>query len=243
MMPRVEDDAVAAAERHDLDARLHARALLGEDEFAAGERDARLGKQDRHLQRKRQLAVEILVKAVVVAGAVLQQQRRWPRLPRFAAAFEKCRMLRGIASLDAHRRVPPVRDRRERRVERRAKRRDRLGQRVGEILVFTAPEAVAAHHHPAAKPPFVRVAARKPGALVGREQAGEHGAAVRIEVAADGTPIEVGHPRRCRFDDTGHGVGLHAANLSRPRARGTPGLVVDVVVRRLGFRPAQDGTV
>ena len=74
---------IAFAERHDLAARLHARALLDQHELAALEVAAGLAQQHRRLQRKHHLAVEIAVQAVVVAGAVAQQQRRRPRLAGF----------------------------------------------------------------------------------------------------------------------------------------------------------------
>ena len=75
--------------------------------------------QDRHLQRKHVLAVQVLVQAVVVAGAVLQQQRRRPRAGPAAwqrAMNSACAV--GIAHVDAHRLVPAVGDRRQPRVER-----------------------------------------------------------------------------------------------------------------------------
>ena len=75
-----EHHGIALAQRHHLDPRLLARALLGQHELAAGEVAPGLGQQDRHLQREDMLAVEILVQAVEVAGPVLQQQRRRPRL-------------------------------------------------------------------------------------------------------------------------------------------------------------------
>ena len=84
-----EDDGVALPQRHHLGPRLQARALLGEDELAAGEIRARLGEQDRHLQGEDVLAVEILVQAVEVTGLVLQQQRRRPRLPGRVAPLEE----------------------------------------------------------------------------------------------------------------------------------------------------------
>ena len=54
---------------------MHAGPLLREHEFAAGEISLRLGKQDRDLDRKDVLSVKILMQAVIVARAVLQEQR------------------------------------------------------------------------------------------------------------------------------------------------------------------------
>ena len=84
-----KDHAFALAQRHDLHARLHARPLLGQHELAAGEVASRIGQQDRELQREDVLAVKILVQAVVIAFAVLQQQRRRFGLSRLVAAREK----------------------------------------------------------------------------------------------------------------------------------------------------------
>src|SRR5689334_16274410 len=87
MRPAVdrEHDGVALAERNHLGARLHARPLLGEHELAAVEILSRRRQQDRELQRKDVVAIEILVQAIVVAGAVLQQERGGPRLARGVA--------------------------------------------------------------------------------------------------------------------------------------------------------------
>src|SRR3546814_8128284 len=47
-----EGDGIALPERHDLRSRLHARALLGQHELAAGEVPARPGEPDRDLPRE-----------------------------------------------------------------------------------------------------------------------------------------------------------------------------------------------
>ena len=70
MMHR-EDHAVALAERHNLDARLHAGSLFREYEFATGEVSSRCREQKRDLQREDMLAIEILMQAVVVTLAIL----------------------------------------------------------------------------------------------------------------------------------------------------------------------------
>ncbi len=72
---------------------------------------ARLGEQDRELQRKEMLAVHVLMQAIVVAGAIAQEERRRPCLTRLMAAREERFVLGGIANGDAHRFVPPVRER------------------------------------------------------------------------------------------------------------------------------------
>ena len=85
------------ARRHDLGARLHARPLLGQHELAACEVAARLGQQDRDLERKQMLAVDVLMQAIVVARAIAQQERRRPRLTRLVAAGAERLVLGGVA--------------------------------------------------------------------------------------------------------------------------------------------------
>src|SRR3954468_9530139 len=75
-----ENHSVALSKRNHLGSRLHARALLGDDELSAGEITSDLGQQDRELQGKYMLAVEILVQAVVIIRPIAQQQRCRPAL-------------------------------------------------------------------------------------------------------------------------------------------------------------------
>ena len=115
-----EHHRVALDERHHLDSRLHAWALFGQDEFAAGEILARPRQQDRDLQRKDVLAIQVLVQAIIIAGAIAQQQRRRPRLSRLVAPRQERIMLGGKARRQAEPLVPAIGDRREARIERRA---------------------------------------------------------------------------------------------------------------------------
>ena len=59
------------------------------------------------------------MQAVVVAIAVLQQQRCRPGLTGGMTAVEECFMVVGIADLDAHGRVPSIGDVWKSRIERR----------------------------------------------------------------------------------------------------------------------------
>src|SRR5215469_17369995 len=68
-----KDDRISPAQRHHLGSRLHARPLFSHDELTSGEVLPRLREQDRELERKHTLSVEILVQAVVVPGGVLEQ--------------------------------------------------------------------------------------------------------------------------------------------------------------------------
>jgi hypothetical protein len=75
-----EGDRVTLGEGYDLGAALHARPLLGEDEFPSSEVPARLRQKHRDLDGKCEVPVEVLVQAIVVARPIAQQQRRRPRL-------------------------------------------------------------------------------------------------------------------------------------------------------------------
>ena len=78
-----ENHAFALHEGDHLDARLHARALFGQDELAASKVAFRLTQQERDLQRKDMLAVEVLMQAVEIASAVAQEKRGRPGLAGF----------------------------------------------------------------------------------------------------------------------------------------------------------------
>ncbi len=86
-----EDHRIAAPQRDHRGTRLHARALLRENELAASEILFRFPEQNRGLQREDVLAVEILVQAIVVARPVFQKERRRPRLSGVVAARQEGR--------------------------------------------------------------------------------------------------------------------------------------------------------
>src|SRR5579862_8619734 len=84
-----EDHGVALPKRHHLCPRLHARALLGQHELTACEVLVRAREQHRDLERKRVLAVQVLVKAIVVVRLITQQQRGGAGLAGRMAAPEE----------------------------------------------------------------------------------------------------------------------------------------------------------
>jgi len=96
------------------------------------------------------LAVEILVQAVVVVLAVLQDKRCRPELAGGVAAPDEIGMLGRVTHVDAHDFVPPVRYRRETWIDGRPQRIDQIWQRIVEVFVFTAPKTVPRHHDAAA---------------------------------------------------------------------------------------------
>jgi hypothetical protein len=68
-----ERHGVALAQRNDLGAALHPRPLFGQHELTAREVLFRLGKENRHLERKFEVAVKILMQAIEVARNVLEE--------------------------------------------------------------------------------------------------------------------------------------------------------------------------
>src|ERR1700760_3203152 len=83
-----KSDGVALPERYNFGPRLHPRPLFGQDELATFEITTGFRQQNRDLQREHVLAIEVLMKAVIVTFAVLQQQRRRPRLARVMASLQ-----------------------------------------------------------------------------------------------------------------------------------------------------------
>src|SRR5262249_55546534 len=136
-----EDHAVTLAQRRYLSTRLHSRALLVEDELAAREILSRFPQQDGNLTRKDERAIDVLMQAVIVAFAILQEKRRRAALARFMAACDEGRMLFRVARWLAQSVVPAIGDPGQRRIEGLAQGRDQWWQGIGEIFVFAASEA------------------------------------------------------------------------------------------------------
>src|SRR5688572_14140788 len=74
-MTHGEQETIPLSQRHDHGPRLHTRALLDHDEFAAAEVFLGLGQQNRKLQRKHLFTVKVLVQAIIVVLVVLEEER------------------------------------------------------------------------------------------------------------------------------------------------------------------------
>ncbi len=188
-----EDHHVAARQRHHLHPRLLARTLLRQHEFPPVEIRPRLRQQHGRLQREHVLAVQVLVQAVVVAGTVLQQQRRGPLLAGRMAAGQEFRMVGREARIDLQQVVPAVGDGGQRPVQGLAQRRHRGRQRITEILVLAAAKAMLRHHDTAAEQLALPVLGRHGRALVGRQHARHDGVAVQVQFLADSLPVQPRH--------------------------------------------------
>ena len=97
------------------------------------------------------------MKAVVITFAVLEEQGRRPMLSCVMASLNEFSVSLGIAHVDVHRRIPAVGYRRETRIQRSTKLLNYPWQRIAEILVLSAPEAMSSHNNAAAKEAVVEV--------------------------------------------------------------------------------------
>ncbi len=143
-----EHYGVALFQVDDLGARLHTRALLGEDELAPGEVLAGFRQQDRHLQREYVLAIQVLVQAVVVLRPVLQQQWSGALLTGGVAALDEIGVLLGKSRFQPHAFIPAIGQRYQLRIQRLTQLLDHFRQRISKILILAAPESMARHYYP-----------------------------------------------------------------------------------------------
>src|SRR4029079_6165404 len=111
----------------------------------------RARKQNENVQRKHELAIEILVQAVVIAGTVGEEERRRLTLPCLVTAREIRLVLARIARRLALNRAPGIRNVRQWGIERRTQGGDEVGQRIGKIFVLAAAETAASHDDTAAE--------------------------------------------------------------------------------------------
>ena len=81
-----KNDAIALLKRHHHRTGLHPGPLLRHNELSAAEIIARLRQQDRELERKDVLSIQVLVQTVIVVHSILQQQGRGTSLARGVAA-------------------------------------------------------------------------------------------------------------------------------------------------------------
>src|SRR5258708_28946057 len=83
---RSKDDRLTLISDDHLRLGLRTGLLLDENKFSAFPVAALLAEQKYHLQRKADVAVEILMKTVVASGLVVEHKRPWLRLPCFVAS-------------------------------------------------------------------------------------------------------------------------------------------------------------
>src|ERR1700736_6819427 len=222
-----EGNGIALAQRNDLGTTLHPWALLGQDELAAGEILPRLGEKDRHLDRECEVAVEILMKAVEVAGDVLQQQGRRARLALIVTLLEEGGVFGRVALVEAHTAVPVVGDAGKARIKRRAEAAEQIGQRISEIPILTLAEAMTGHMDMAAEVTFLRVESGDQPAFFRGQKLLDDRAAEAGKLVGEGFPIVPSGARLRglnhggRGDDRRRDVHTTASLLTRARLRST----------------------
>jgi hypothetical protein len=138
-------NGVALPQRDDFGAALHARPLFGDDELPARKIPIRFRKQDRHLQRKREVAVQILMQTIEVARHVLQEKRCRPGLTRRVALPQKFHVTLRVTTLDVHLFVPGIGHYRQTRIERSSQASEEIWQRILEVAVFAFTESMPSH--------------------------------------------------------------------------------------------------
>src|SRR5258705_10239022 len=136
------------------------------------------------------LTIEVLVKAVVIVGTVLEQ--KWCRsdLAGLVAPFDEVCMRLWIANIDTHRPVPSIGDRNKMRIDGRPEPRDKAGQWIAEILVFATPETMAFHHDMTAKNVVLLVEAGYRLAFICRKKTSKHRATLCVKVLRNLVPSD-----------------------------------------------------
>ena len=184
-----KDDGLALAKRNDGDAGLHARTLLGEHELSAGEVASGLTEKKSYLERKEDVAVEVLMQAVVVAGLVAEQQWRGSLLPCLVTDAKKLGVLGWKSLLNVERRIPLVGNACQPRIERLPQRLNDGRQRIAVVLILAASEAMPRHDHATAELRCRVVAVGEGGAVFDGEKAAGRSVAILIESLGDAGPI------------------------------------------------------
>src|SRR4030095_12942302 len=99
------------------------------------------------------------MQTVVIVCSVLEEKWCWFILARSMAAFDVVSMLCGVLHVDPHFLVPTIGDRNQMRIHRRSHSRNQTRQRITEVAILSTSEAVAFHHHVAAKNLFLLIQA------------------------------------------------------------------------------------
>jgi hypothetical protein len=125
----------------------------------------------------------------------MEQERRRPALALRVAAAQEARERRLEALAIAEPLLPGVRDPRELRIQRRAQPLHARGQRVREIAVLAAAEAVRVHRDRLAERVVARVDRRELRALARTEQVRDARVAPAVEIVGDALPVGTNHGR------------------------------------------------
>src|SRR5882672_1861179 len=182
-------NGVALPQRDDFGAALHARPLFGDDELPARKILIRFRKQDRHLQRKREVAVQILMQTIEVARHVLQEKRCRPGLTRRVALPQKFHVTLRVTTLDVHLFVPGIGHYRQTRIERSSQASEEIWQRILEVAVFAFTESMPSHVDVTTEEVFIRIERSDFPALIAGNQFVDDRATETVQIGSDPVPI------------------------------------------------------
>ena len=149
--------SIAPTQRNDLRPGLHAWTLFRQHKLAAHKLLSGFREQNGHLYWEDMLPIEVLMQAVIIAFAILQQQRSRPDLSRIMASSDKIGMHLRITHLRPHGRVPTIRNRRKPGIDHGTQPFDNSGQRITEVLILSTSKAMPPHHDTASKVPVLRI--------------------------------------------------------------------------------------
>ena len=196
--------------------RLGPGPLLDHDELAALVVRPRLVEPDHHLQREHQVAVEVAVQGVPVAGAVPEEQRGRAGLARGVAPVQPVVERLGPRGVMAAPGRPLAGDGQQPGPERGAQVGHEARQRVREVPVLAGAVAVPGHVDGRPEAAVVVVEVGQLTALGGGQHGPGGGDADGVEVGGHGGPVDPVHRlaggRTCVY----LGVHGHAQPTPRP---------------------------
>src|SRR5688500_10991622 len=142
--------------------------------------------------------------------------------------LDELRVLDRKANLHVHELVPSIRDRHEMRVYGAAQRRDDVGQRIVEILILAASEAMPAHDHATSKQIFRRIHRRQRLAFRRRQQSFDQSVTSRVQIDSDAFPIQrIDSSHSSFLKPTGHGSTIGKRLAGSAPALATAALAFD----------------
>ncbi len=167
-----DDDSVTLAQRYNFRTSWLSRIALRQQELATLEIHAGLIEQDHNLEWKYVFTVQILMQTAIVAGLVMQEQRRWLLLTGTTTDIAKLVKRRRKAFVDAHRAMPAIGHRRKAWVKRLTQLANEVRQRLGKVFVFSAAKSVPLHHDVTTKTTVLREVTRDLVTFPGGKQGG-----------------------------------------------------------------------
>src|SRR5215213_994130 len=101
--------------------------------------------------------IQVLMKTVVIAGLIFEEQRCRFILARLMAALNEAGVRGWVANVNAGCVVPTIRDWDQMRIKRRAQSCDQIGKWIAEVAILSTSEAMTLHHNMTAEELFVLI--------------------------------------------------------------------------------------